>query len=104
MTIRPVDMGGMIQRTDDIGQIKHQQDIKPMTDQQNIQLQVNKREDNLAHRVQETDNKRKMNNDADAKDESRGQYFSNSKKKKKNASNDGKVVKKNSNGIFDIKI
>ena len=45
MTIRPVVLGGMIQRTDDVGQIKHQQDAKPMMDQQNIQLQVDKRED-----------------------------------------------------------
>ena len=54
MTIRPVVLGGMIQRTDDVGQIKHQQDAKPMMDQQNIQMQVNKREDHLAHKVQET--------------------------------------------------
>ena len=103
MTIRPVVLGGMIQRTDDVGQIKHQQDAKPMMDQQNIQMQVNKREDHLAHKVQETGNKGKMNNNTDAKEESRGKYFKNNSKKKKNVS-DGKVVKKNSDGIFDIKI
>lgn len=103
MTIRPVDLGGMIQRADDVGQIKHQQDIKPMMDQQNIQIQVNKREDNLAHKVQETESKGKMKNDADAKEEGRGQYFSHREQKKKNVS-DGKVVKKNQDGAFDIKI
>ena len=40
MTIKPVVLGGMIQRADDIGMIKHQQDAKPMMDQQNIQMQV----------------------------------------------------------------
>lgn len=103
MTIRPVVLGGMIQRTDDVGQIKHQQDAKPMMDQQNIQVQVNKREDNLAHKVQESKSKGQMNNDADAKEESKGQYFNNHSKKKKSVP-EGKIVKKNTDGIFDIKI
>ena len=103
MSVRPVVLGGMIQRADDVGVIKHQQDAKPMMDQQNIQIQVNKREDNLAHKVQETGNKGKMKNETDAKKEGRGQYFSNNSKKKKNIS-DGRIIRKNSDGMFDIKI
>lgn len=103
MTIRPVDFGGMIQRADDVGQIKHQQDMKPLMDQHNIQIEVNKREDNLAHKVKEAESTDKMKNDADAKDESKGQYFRNNEKKKKRVP-EGKVVKKTSEGMFDIKI
>lgn len=37
MTIRPVDFA-TIQRTDDVGMMKHQQDAKPVVEQQNIQV------------------------------------------------------------------
>ena len=50
MTIRPIDLNGMIQRADDVSILKKQEDSKAMHDQQNIQMQVNKREDELAHR------------------------------------------------------
>ena len=56
MGIRPVELNGMIQRMDDVGMIKKHEDAKPFLDQQNIQMQVNKREDNLAHTVLHPDN------------------------------------------------
>ena len=36
MSIRPVDLSGMIQRTQDIGNIKHAEDSRPIVDQYNI--------------------------------------------------------------------
>ena len=56
MTIRPVDLNGMIQRTQDIGNIKHQEDAKPLVDQQNIQSTVVKEENKLAKQVNHSDN------------------------------------------------
>ena len=44
MSIRPVDMNGVIQRTQDVGTLKQQQDMKPMVDQQNIQIEVQREE------------------------------------------------------------
>ena len=44
MSIRPVDMNGVIQRTQDVGTLKQQQDMKPMVDQQNIQMEVQREE------------------------------------------------------------
>ena len=41
MTIRPVDFA-TIQRTDDVGMMKHQQDAKPVVEQQNIQVEIKK--------------------------------------------------------------
>lgn len=41
MTIRPVDFA-TIQRTDDVGMMKHQQDAKPVVEQQNIQVENKK--------------------------------------------------------------
>ncbi len=106
MAIRPVDFGGMIQRTDDIGTMKHQQDAKPMVDQQNIQYQVNKNEAQMMHQVNHVNQNEQLNNQADARDEGKGQYFSSKVKKKKSnqKQKDGKVVEKTVNGGFDIKI
>ena len=47
MTIRPVVLNGMIQRTQDIGNIKQQEDNKPVVQQQNISIQHEKKEDQL---------------------------------------------------------
>ena len=45
MSIRPVVLNGMIQRTDDVGQIKQNEIQKPVVDQQNIQQAVQKKEE-----------------------------------------------------------
>ena len=105
MTIRPVDFNGMIQRTDDIGYLKHNEDTKPVMDQQNIQVQVDKREDELFHSVQEPSSSDQTKNDQDAKEGSKNSYFFNgSSKKRRKSESDGKVTKKNQSGGFDIKI
>ena len=88
MTIRPVDINGMIQRTDDVAYLKHNQDVKPVTDQQNIQVQVDKREDQLAHEVQDPGDSQKMNNNQDAKNEGKNNYYQNKSKKKKKPAED----------------
>ena len=45
MAIRPVELQGVVQRSQDMSQIKQNQDIKPQTDQSNIQIQIqNKKE------------------------------------------------------------
>ena len=40
MAIRPVELQGVVQRSQDMSQIKQNQDIKPQTDQSNIQIQI----------------------------------------------------------------
>ena len=40
MAIRPVEVQGVVQRSQDIGQLKQNQDQKPMVDQSNIQVQM----------------------------------------------------------------
>lgn len=103
MTIRPVDLNGMIQRTDDVGIIKHQQDAKPMHDQQNIQIQVDNREDQLFHQVNDSSESSKLKNDTDAKNGGNGSYSGGRKKKKEKKTN-AKIIDKNAGGGFDIKI
>ena len=104
MSIRPVDFGGMIQRTDDVGQVKHREDSKPMMDQQNIQVHVDKQQEKKLHQVQHSQDSEKAKNQTDAKEEGKNRYFFQKKKKKASAENEGKVTRKNTSGGFDIKI
>ncbi len=103
--IRPIELNGMLQRTDDIGVIKHQQDAKPLVDQQNIQAQITQNQNVMLHQVQNTSASDKTNNEADAKDEGKGACYS-SRKKKKNEKKQsiGKVINKNDVGGFDMKV
>lgn len=107
MSIRPVDFNGMIQRTDDISTIKHQQDSKPLVDQQNIQAQVEKKEDAIKHQVSAKDDSSGAENQADARDEGRGLYYTSGERKKhkqEEQKEPGRVIKKKIGGSFDIKI
>ncbi len=109
MSIRPVVLNGMIQRTQDIGNLKQQEDNKPVVQQQNIAIQQERQEDRLTHQVQEPDQKE---NDAyryDAKEKGNNQYEGGQKKKKKKQQdkepeNGGKVILKGQGSSFDIKI
>lgn len=103
MSIRPIDFA-MVQRTNDVEMIKLQEEAKPMVDQQNIQVQVDQREDVLRHQVIQSQNSDKTKNDADAKEEGRGQYSKQDSKRKKSAKDNGRVIPKSQIGRFDIKI
>ena len=61
MSIRPVDMNGVIQRTQDVGTLKQQQDMKPMVDQQNIQIEVQREEYRQSEQVTRKDDSQMEN-------------------------------------------
>lgn len=103
MAIGPIDMA-MIQRTNDVEMYKLQEDAKPVVDQQNIQMQVNQRADVLSHQVIQSQNSDKTKNDADAREEGHGQYRASSSKRKKAATDKGRVIRKSDTFGFDIKI
>lgn len=106
MSIRPIDFNGIIQRSEDVGAVKHQQEYKPVVDQQNIQAQITKNEANASQQVVTPNRNEKLQNQTDARKEGKGQYRSSAKKKKKkpDADTDGKVIKKSDFPVFDIKI
>ena len=67
MSIRPVDMNGVIQRTQDVGTLKQQQDMKPMVDQQNIQIEVQREEYRQSEQVTRKDDSQTEDHRFDAK-------------------------------------
>ena len=105
MSIRPVDISGIMQRSEDIGIMKHQQDSRPAVEQQNAQTQMTKRTDELRHQVMNPENSNKPDTHADAREKGKNEYFfrkGNGNKKKEEA--EGRVVKKHSDGGFDVKV
>ncbi len=106
MTIRPLEMNGVIQRTQDVGTLKQQEDAKPFVDQQNIQGSVVKEERRLASQVTETEQEEQQEFRYDAKEKGGSEYQGQQKKRKKKEAlaEDGKVIRKGAMAGFDMKI
>lgn len=108
MTVHPVHLNGMIQNTQDVSTIRHQEETRPAVEQQNIQVQEEQKEQRQAQQVNTKDNASQMKNDKDAKEKGSNEYQKQEMKKKKakpEALPDGSVkLKMTMSGGFDIKI
>lgn len=105
MSIRPVDFGGMIQRTDDVGVLKHQLDSRPAVEQQHVQTQMVKKTDEMRHQVMTSEHNRKADTHADAREKGKNEYFLRKKKSKKQKEEpDSVILKKTTGGSFDMKV
>lgn len=103
MTIRPVDFA-TIQRTDDVGMMKHQQDVKPAVEQQNIQVDIKKQEYKNTSQVHHADDADRNEERFDAKEEGKNKYKKSDAKRKKSIKEDGKVIRKSAPKGFDIRV
>lgn len=82
MSIRPVDLSGLIQRTQDIGNIKQTEDNKPVVEQYHIEVRQTKEEERQSHKVQDTQEKENFNFRYDAKEKGSNSYSGEEKRKK----------------------
>ena len=55
MTVRPVHLNGMIQNTQDVSALRHQENQKPAIEQQNIQIREQQKEQSQAQEVHKKD-------------------------------------------------
>ena len=104
MAISPILNSGMIQRTDDVALLKHQQDAKPVAEQQNAQAEVARKVDEFSHQVVTPSDSSKTDTHSDAREEGKNKYFSQKKRDKKTEHKEGSVVKKHTSGSFDVKV
>lgn len=104
MSIRPVDFGGMIQRTDDVGMIKHQQDQKAVVDQNNIMVTFSKEEETKLKQVQDPEARGKLKNNTEDKNGGSDGYQGSQGERKKKKEDQSKVIQKSVSKGFDIKI
>ena len=109
MAIRPVEVQGVVQRSNDIGQIKQNQDQKPLVDQNNIQTQLHHEVERNARQVTKYENADKKENRYDAKEKGNGAYFGQKKRQQMNQQKqeeeeDTVLLKSIHHGSFDVKI
>ena len=103
MTIRSVDLNGMVQRSQDVSAVKQHEDNKPLFDQQLIGVTYEKKNIKEAHKVGHTEEKADAKGHFDAREEGHNKYQDN-RKKKDDAMKGTKVSKKNTSSGFDVKI
>ncbi len=107
MTVRPVHLNGMIQNTQDVSNMKHQENTRPAVEQHNIQVEVKQKEASQMQEVHAKDNADPQQKKYDAKEKGSNEYVARKDKKKKKREElpDGSVkVKMSMSGGFDIKI
>ena len=105
MSVGPVVLNGMIQRTQDVGALKQQEDSRSMVEQQSIQAHMKTQEHRQLNQVNHANNAEEHEKRYDAKEKGSNEYEGQQKKKKKpETKENGKVVSKQESGHFDIKI
>jgi len=106
MSITPLGLHAMLQRTNDVSVIKQNEDNKPIVEQHGIQNQQVKQEHALTHKVAEAEEKENYNFRYDAKEKGKGTYQGRGQKKKEQEEKKetGKVILKGQGSRFDIKI
>lgn len=102
--IRPVDFSGLVQRSHDVSNTKQNEDNKPALDQQNIQQTFEKDVERASKEVIKKQDADYHQRKFDAKEKGRGQEYTKQNQKKKKKENEDKVIKKENNSHFDIKI
>ncbi len=106
MVVRPVEMQGMVQRSQDITPIKQNQDNKPIVEQNNIyntqQKQLHQKQENVIKKEDVDYHQEKY----DAKEKGKNEYTGGKKQQKKNDNPDelGTVTLKKKKSGFDMSI
>lgn len=104
MAIGPIEMTGMVTRSQDISLFKQSEDNKPMIDQSNILVNVQKKAQDQNKQVTNVDGPEYHEYRYDAKEKGNGSYQENpNKNKKEKEKEDGTVTVKQTGG-FDIRI
>lgn len=107
MAIRPVEVQGVVQRSQDIGQLKQNQDQKPLLDQSNLQTQFRKEGEQNSRQVTKYNDADKKENRYDAKEKGHNSFYGENKKRQKESDeekDEGMVKVKSIQGSFDVKI
>ncbi|MCI8483588.1 MAG: hypothetical protein HFH41_04525 [Lachnospiraceae bacterium] len=104
MSIRPVEFSGVVQRSQDVSTVKHNEDNKSALQQQNVQVQFSKETMHHMQQVTHANDSDNPEKKFDAREKGSNEYEDRrNKKKKAEEKNSGKVNLKATGG-FDMKI
>ncbi|HKM20612.1 MAG TPA: hypothetical protein VJZ01_01035 [Lachnospiraceae bacterium] len=103
--ISPIEVNGIISRTQDVSSIRHNEENKNMVDQNHFQNKFAQEVDQNIRTVHQSDDSDKSNTRHDAREKGKNEYRGDGgkNKKKKEPEQDGHVSVKGYSG-FDIKI
>ena len=105
MSIRPVDLGGMMQQTAEVVNLKTNDDNRAAIAQQTISADEQTHETEQAQRVNEQSNTEGGDTKYDAREEGKNKYQKNEgKKRQKKSVPTDKVTIKSAHSSFDITI
>lgn len=104
MAIGPIEMNGIISRTQDYSTIKQNEDNKGLVQQQAFQNHFEKELDARSRQVTQGDNARKGEGKADAREKGSGEYAGDGGSRRKKENNTGGKVIIKGRQSFDVKI
>ncbi len=100
--IRPVEMQGVVQRSQDISEIRQNETTRGHVEQAHIQVQAQKAEQARSEQVIKKEESQFGHRKFDAKEKGSNEYTDNRKKNGSRKKDDGKVAVRKSSG-FDVK-
>lgn len=103
--ISPIEVNGIISRTQDVSAIRHNEENKSAVDQNHFQNRFAQEVDQNIRTVHQSDDSNKSDTRHDAKEKGKNEYRGNGGKgkKQKEPETDGQVTVKGYSG-FDVKI
>ena len=102
--ISPIELNGVINRTQDIASLRHNEDNKAALDNVNVQSQMDVKRDEEAHTVQTASASDGTDTHHDAKEKGKNEFFDIRRKDKKAGQPDAVVRVKSPSPGFDLKI
>ncbi len=103
MTINPVHLNGMMQRSQDVSAMKQNADQHPVVQQENIQIAFHRKTEGMVKTVTNPNQKQNSEGHFDAKEEGKNKYFSTRKKNEKTEQKN-QVIEKNKKFGFDVTV
>ena len=102
--IRPIDMSGVVQRSQEVSQIKYQENNKAFVDGQNFGQHFNQEIKHHMNSVTDAQKGEKKKEQYDAKNKGNGREYENGQQKKRNKKQNTDKVMMKSQSNFDIRI
>ncbi len=102
--IRPVDMSGVVQRSQEVSQIKHQEDNKAFVDNQNFGQHFSKEVKRQMDSVTDSEKSEEKKEQYDAKNKGNGREYETGQQKKRNKKENTDKTSLKSQSSFDIRI
>lgn len=102
--IRPIDVSGVVQRSQEVSQIKHQEDNKALLDSQNFGQHFSKEIKHQMDSVTDSQKSEKKKEQYDAKNKGNGREYEDGQQKKRNKKENTDKTSLKSQSSFDIRI